>query len=114
MHEVSLVANLFEILEKKAREKKAKKVTLVKLQVGTLSGAVPEFLTSAFDIYKKDTIASEAQLKIEEVSFKVKCLNCHHEMIKDDFVLICDNCGSQELKILSGTELILEKIEMEL
>jgi len=113
MHEVSLVANLFEILEKKVREKKAKKITMVKLQVGTLSGAVPEFLVSAFDVYKKDTIASEACLKIEEVPFKVRCLNCQQEMVKDDFVLICENCGSRQLKVLAGTELILEKIEME-
>lgn len=113
MHEVSLVANLFEILEQKAKEKKAKKITMVKLQVGTLSGAVPEFLLSAFDIYKKETIASKACLKIEEVPFKIKCLSCQQEMIKDDFVLICENCGSRQLKVLAGTELILEKIEME-
>jgi len=114
MHELSIVTNLFEILEEKAKEKKAKKITFVKLQVGTLSGVVPEFLKSAFDIYKKDTLASGAELKIEEIPFKIRCQNCHSEMIKDDFVFICDKCGSRELKTLSGTELLLEKIEMEL
>ncbi len=113
MHEISLVANLFEILEQKAKEKKAKKITMVKLQVGTLSGVVPEFLISAFEIYKKETIASEACLKIKKIPFKIKCLKCQQEMIKDDFVLICENCGSRQLKVLAGTELILEKIEME-
>jgi Zn finger protein HypA/HybF involved in hydrogenase expression len=34
-------------------------------------------------------------------------------MIIDDFVFICEKCGSKELKILEGTELLLEKIEME-
>lgn len=114
MHELSIVTNLFEILEEKAKENKAKKIILVKLQVGTLSGVVPEFLISAFNIYKKETIASEAKLKIEEVAFKVKCQNCSAVMIKDDFVLICDKCGSRQLKVLSGTELLLEKVEMEI
>jgi len=113
MHELSIVANLFEILEEKAKEKKAKKIVSVKLRVGKLSGVVPEFLITAFDIYKKETIASKARLKIEGVPLKIQCLRCGAEMIKDDFVFICSSCGSTELKTLSGTELLLERIEME-
>ena len=113
MHELSIVANLFEILEEKAEEKKAKKITWVKLQIGALSGVVPEFLETAFDIYKKDTIASEAKLEIKEIPLKIQCQKCRQEATKDDFVFICDKCGSRELKTLAGTELLLEKIEME-
>ena len=50
MHELSIVASLFEILEEKAKEKKAKKILSVKLKVGALSGVVPEFLETAFNI----------------------------------------------------------------
>lgn len=113
MHELSIVTNLFEILEDKAKEKKAKKITVVKLRVGALSGVVPEFLKTAFDIYKKDTLAAEAKLKIKKIPLKVQCQKCRFEMIKDDYVFICDKCGSRELKTLAGTELLLEKIEME-
>jgi len=113
MHELSIVANLFEILEEKAEESKAKKIVLVKLQVGTFSGVVPEFLETAFDIYKKETIASEAKLVIAKVPLKVQCQKCHAEMIKDDYVFICSECGSTELETISGTELLLEKLEME-
>ena len=113
MHELSIVANLFEILEEKSEESKAKKIVLVKLQVGALSGVVPEFLETAFDIYKKETIASEAKLVIAEVPLKVRCQKCHAEVIKDDYVFICSECGSTELETISGTELLLEKLEME-
>lgn len=113
MHELSIVVSLFEILEEKAKEKKAKKILSVKLKVGKLSGVVPECLETAFDIYKKETIASKARLKIEEVPLKVQCQKCRAEIIKDDFIFVCDKCGSTELKTLSGTELLLEKIEME-
>jgi hydrogenase nickel incorporation protein HypA/HybF len=74
---------------------------------------VPEFLETAFNIYKKDTIASESSLKIEEVPVKIRCQNCHTELIIDGFVFICSQCGSRKSKTLSGTELLLEKIEME-
>jgi hydrogenase nickel incorporation protein HypA/HybF len=113
MHELSIVASLFEILEEKAKEQKAKKILSVKLKVGALSGVVPEFLETAFDIYKKDTIASESKLKIEEVPLKIRCQLCGTEIVKDDLVFICEKCDSTELKTLSGTELLLEKIEME-
>lgn len=113
MHELSIVANLFEILEEKAKEQKAKKIVMVKLRVGSLSGVVPEFLETAFDIYKKETIADEARLEMKKVPLKIQCQKCHTEMVKDDFVFICSECGSKELKILAGTELLLEKIEME-
>jgi hydrogenase nickel incorporation protein HypA/HybF len=114
MHELSIVASLFEILEEKAKEQKAKKVTSVTVKVGALSGVVPEFLKTAFDVYKKDTIADEAELKIEEVPLKVKCQKCGAEITKDDFVFLCEKCESRELKTLAGTELLLEKIELEL
>jgi hydrogenase nickel incorporation protein HypA/HybF len=113
MHELSIVVSLFEILEEKAEEKKAKKILSVKLKVGALSGVVPEFLETAFEIYKKDTLAAESKLVIEKVPFKVKCQRCGAEMVRDDFVFICEKCDSRELKTLSGTELLLEKIEME-
>ena len=113
MHELSIVASLFEILEEKAKEKKAKKILLVKLKVGALSGVVPEFLETAFNIYKEDTIAAESKLEIEEVPLKIRCQRCGTEIVKDDIVFICEKCDSRELKTLSGTELLLEKIEVE-
>jgi hydrogenase nickel incorporation protein HypA/HybF len=114
MHELSVVASLFEILEEKVREQKGKRITLVKLQIGALSGIVPELLETAFDIYKKDTIAAEAELKISLVPLKVRCEDCQKVMIKDDFVFICDNCNSTNIKTLEGTEMILEKMDIEI
>lgn len=114
MHELSIVASLFEIMEEKAREKEAKKIISVKLQVGKLAGVVPEFLITAFDVYKKETIASEARLEIEDVPLTIQCNTCGETMTLDDFVFICVHCGSQDLKTLAGTELILEKMDLEI
>lgn len=114
MHELSLIANLFEIMEEKAENKKANKITHIVLQVGKLSGVVPDLLRTAFDIYKKDTMASEAKLTIKEVPLKILCQECKTEAVKDDFVFICSKCGSTKLRTLSGTELYLEKMELEI
>ncbi len=113
MHELSIIANLFKILEEKAVEKNAVRITGVHLKVGILSGAVPELLQTSFDMYKKDTIASLAALHAETVPLRTECEDCGAVTTKDDFVFLCDRCGSSRLKTLSGTELLLEKIDME-
>jgi hydrogenase nickel incorporation protein HypA/HybF len=114
MHELSIVASLFDILNEKAVEQKAKKITKVKLKIGLLSGVVPELLESAFEIYKKGTIAEEAKLEIEETVVRAKCKNCGSEFSPEDFTMICPICYSLEIEILSGQELLLEKMELEI
>jgi hydrogenase nickel incorporation protein HypA/HybF len=113
MHELSIVASLFEILLAKAQENQATKIVNVKLKVGKLAGVVPECLQSAFDSYKQDTIAAEARLEIEEVQLKMRCRKCTAEIEKEDFVLVCPSCGGTDLEILEGMELLLDKIDLE-
>ena len=112
MHELSIVASLYEIMEEKAKEQKAKTITRVKLQVGILSGVVPEFLESAFEIFKNDTMASEATLEIIKVPLTIKCRSCQTERTFDELVFICAECGSTDIETLAGKELILETLEL--
>ena len=114
MHELSIVASLFEIMLTKARENQATKIVGVKLKVGKLAGVVPEFLQSAFDSYKQDTIAAEARLEMEEVPLKLRCRTCGAEIEKEDFVLVCPSCRGTDLEILEGMELLLDKIDLEI
>jgi len=114
MHELSIVASLFEILLAKAQENQATKIVGVKLKVGKLSGVVPEFLQTAFDSYKQDTIASAARLEMEEVPLKLRCRKCAAEIEKEDFVLVCPSCSATDLEILEGMELLLDKIDLEI
>ncbi len=112
MHELSVVAGLFELLEEKAREHRAGAITLVKLRVGKLSGIVPELLESAFEVYRKGTIAEGARLDIEIVPVRVRCRSCQGEtFIEDDFT--CRSCGGRDIEILEGRELFIDKIELE-
>ena len=113
MHELSIVASLFEIMEEKAKEHRAKEISLVRLKVGKLSGVVPEFLQSAFNLYKKDTIAATASLEVEEVPLRIKCKKCGVVTEAADFVFICSACGSKGLEIIEGTELLLAKIDLD-
>ena len=72
-----------------------------------------ELLDSAFDVYKKGTIAERATLEIENVPFKVRCKSCRAESGGNGFQFACAVCGSSDLELVQGTELILERIEMD-
>jgi len=114
VHELSIISGLFDALLEKAGEHGAREVTLVKLRVGKLSGVVPELLESAFDMYKKGTIAEKAKLMIEEIPLRIRCRTCGAEMRSDEFAFVCTSCRGTDIEILEGTELFLEKIELEI
>lgn len=113
MHEISLVASLFDTLLEKAAAHKAREVTLVTIKVGPLSGVVPEFLESAFDMYKKGTIAGRARLIVEPLRFIVRCGACSAETSRDEPITACPACGSTDYSIIQGTEIYLDKLELE-
>jgi hydrogenase nickel incorporation protein HypA/HybF len=113
MHELSLVAELFVLLEEKAREEKASRINRISLSLGRLSGVVPELLASAFDSYKKGTLASEAELRIDVVPLKVRCRACGKETPTDEPLFACPTCASADLEILEGRDLILDRVELE-
>ncbi|MDH4196981.1 MAG: hydrogenase maturation nickel metallochaperone HypA [Candidatus Aminicenantes bacterium] len=113
MHELSIVASLVEILEAKAREAGAARVTSVTLRVGEMSGAVPELLASAFDAYKKGTIAERASLKINLVHVRPRCRSCGGSSWREAAGFSCAACGSRDLEVVEGRELVLERLEVE-
>ena len=79
MHELSLITSVFDVLEEEARKHGARRVTAVVLKVGVMSGVVPDLLESAFETYKKETIAATARLEIVVVPVKLRCPDCGGE-----------------------------------
>jgi hydrogenase nickel incorporation protein HypA/HybF len=113
VHELSIVTSLFDILEEKAREAKAAKVTAVKLRVGRLSGVVPDLLESAFETFKKGTIAEGARLEIEIVPFAFRCRRCGGESFPEEPPYACSACGSGDIELLGGMDIFIDRIEVE-
>jgi hydrogenase nickel incorporation protein HypA/HybF len=114
VHELSIIAGLFEILEEKARGQGAIRITAVTLRVGRLSGVVPDLLVSAFDVYKKGTLAEESRLEIESAPFDFKCRACGGGDVRDDPVVACAACGSSDVELRGGMDIVVEKIEIEI
>ena len=113
MHELSLIASVFDVLEEKAREHSASRVAAVVLRVGRMSGVVPDLLESAFDAYKRGTLAEGAWLTIEVVPIKLRCPDCGGADVREDTDFSCAACGSRRVEIVEGREIVIERIELE-
>jgi hydrogenase nickel incorporation protein HypA/HybF len=113
VHELSLITSVFEVLEEKAREHGAARVTRVVLKIGIMSGAVPDLLESAFETFKKGTIAEAARLEIVVVPVKLRCPECGGEAVREATDFSCAGCGSRRVEIVEGRDLVVETIELE-
>jgi len=110
MHELSIAANIIEIVEEFAQSHKATRINKVELIVGKLSGVVRDSLEFALEFAVKDTILEDAEILIEEVDGKSKCNLCKTEFVNNDWYTACPACSSMDSDILEGKELKVKSI----
>lgn len=110
MHEASVIQAVLEEAERQAQIHKRQAVEILRLRVGTLSGAVPEALAFAFEALKSSTCAAKANLEIEPIPARARCLECGHNFHIEDLVMNCPSCQSWETELLCGTELEMIKV----
>jgi hydrogenase nickel incorporation protein HypA/HybF len=115
VHEVSIATAMISELTRIAGENNARKVTAVNLRIGRLSGIVTDSLKFAFDIIKLDhPLLSSAEIMIEEIPLKYECRECLSIFETDNaFYPSCPDCRSYKLNLLSGEEMDIKDLEIE-
>ncbi len=114
MHELSIVRNLIDMLEKEAIIHKAKRITAIKLKFSPFSGFDADDVQFNFDMVKKEKpILSEATLTIIKEKGLVKCNQCDNKFEVEELPSICPECDSTNLTPLVSCDLILESYEIE-
>jgi len=111
MHELSLIRELFSIMEEEMKKNGKERVKKVKLKIGRFSGAVPEYMREAFQFYSINTFAEGAELEVEIEEPTAICPICKIVFKPSDILLVCPNCGKSG-KLEKGGELILESLEI--
>ncbi|WP_204103263.1 MULTISPECIES: hydrogenase maturation nickel metallochaperone HypA [Spirulina sp. CCY15215] len=113
MHEVSLMEQTLEIAIAYAQEQNATRIHHLKMQIGEISGVVPDALNFAFDVVTRGTIAEGATLKIEMVSILCHCPDCDRNFHPvDTYIYECPDCQHLSAKIVSGREIELSSLEV--
>jgi len=111
MHELSIAQNIIEIVENYAIKAHAKIVTDVEVDVGTISGVIPETLEFVWELAVKNTITEKAKLKINVIPAKARCKDCKTEFEIEDIYSVCLACNSNNIEIYQGKELLVKSIK---
>jgi hydrogenase nickel incorporation protein HypA/HybF len=110
MHELSIADAVLQIVCRHAGDRR---VARVELQVGHLRQVVPSALTLAFALVAEGSVAEGAELVMEEVPAEGRCRDCGTVGALPSFPLQCSGCGSFDLELLRGEELLVDALELE-
>ncbi|MGB8983867.1 MAG: hydrogenase maturation nickel metallochaperone HypA [Anaerolineales bacterium] len=110
MHEFSLTQNLLDIALKNAN---SRRIVNVHLLIGPFSDEREESIQFYWRDLAKDTLGEGAKLHFQRVKAEMKCLACGGTFNLDGEESLCVYCQSDRLRLLSGDEVRLERIEVE-
>ena len=110
MHELSLVQGVVDICEQHSGGRRVLEVTL---EIGALSGVVPEALEFCFEAAAKETLLEGAKLIINRVPATGFCNVCGVVSGIETYFDSCPCCGAPGLDLCSGDEMRVKDLEVE-
>lgn len=113
MHELSIAQNILDLVKENIPEGDDVKVKNVNLILGEISGVIPESLEFCFEVITKGTPLEGVMLKIERIPVTARCNKCVLEFKVENLFFLCPECGSSDVKILTGTEMQVSEIEID-
>jgi len=115
MHELSLALNIADEIIRIAKENNARNVLSANLRIGRGAGIVMDSLIFALEIVKMQyPMLSLARIEIDEIPLIYRCNDCYKEFEGDGISIYrCPGCGSYGLMLVSGEELEIGNIEIE-
>lgn len=112
MHELGIVFHIIRSVEKVAAENDLEKVSAVVLELGEVSGVVPDYLTDCWRwAAAKSELASGSELRIETLPAVTRCGGCGADYPTVAHGRTCPRCGSGDTWLLTGNEVNINEIE---
>lgn len=108
MHELAIIESVIEQVTERIG---GAKVVRVLLEIGKLSGVVPDAVRFCFDIAADGTPLGGAALEIMETPGRARCRACESQIEIDGPIALCP-CGSANLEFTGGTELRIKEVEV--
>ena len=109
MHELSITCSIVELVAEAANGRKVHRVTV---EIGQLSGVMPDSITLWFPEVARGTAVEDASLEIREIAATARCDACGAEFSTPSMLTPCP-CGSFRFRRLKGEELSVKSIELE-
>ena len=113
MHELPIIERVLDLAL--AAAPPGERIVAVKLRVGTLCDAEPQWLERYFRVAARGSVAEEARLEITREEALVYCPSCGKDSILVlplSGPLVCSFCGYDHVTVVAGMEYQLESIEV--
>lgn len=110
MHEVGIISSLVKMIERTIRAEGMTEVERVVLEVGELSGVVPAYMEKCWPAASYRTFMEKTKLEMHIVPGIVKYRDCGELFNAAANDLKCPVCGSVDMEILSGNDLIVQEL----
>ena len=113
MHELGTVFYVLDRVEELVKENDLVEVGSVTLEVGEVSGIIPEYLVDCWKwaCKKRTEPLQNAELKIEKLEAVTYCENCGKTYPTMKYAKICPHCKSERTYLLKGNEYNIKEIE---
>ncbi len=109
MHELAITRTVVTTVTQRMRDAP---VLRIRLEVGRLSGIVPDAMRFCFELIAAGTTCEGAELEIDEPPGRARCRDCGDEFGTGEVLPLCD-CGSADVAVLGGTELRIIEVEVD-
>jgi hydrogenase nickel incorporation protein HypA/HybF len=114
MHELSIALNIIDIASAEAERHGGGLVNAIHIKMGPLSGVVKEALVSAYELACEQSPLAASRLVVEEVPIIVYCEQCDAQQpVASIQSLVCAVCSTPTGNIVSGQDLEVTALEME-
>lgn len=112
MHELGIVFHIIKSVEQTAEDNGLKKVCAVVLELGEVSGVVPDYLTDCWKWAAARTeLVKGSELRIETLPAITHCDGCGRDYPTVAHGRTCPRCGSGSTWLLTGNEMNIKEIE---
>ena len=112
MHELGIVFHIIKSVEEIGEQNGLSKVSSVTLEIGEVSGIVPEYLPDCWNwAAAKSELLRGSELRIEQIDAVTFCENCGKTYPTVQYAKICPHCGSDKTYLLAGNEVNIKEIE---
>lgn len=109
MHEMSIVQSVVAMVREKAGGRRVRRLTL---EIGKISGVLPDAIEFCFELCCRDTVLEGAQLEIREIAGRARCRMCGVEFPLEQPYGHCP-CGSVHFEYVAGDRMLLKEMEID-
>lgn len=110
MHELAIAQSIVALAEEQARQRGAKAIEELELEIGRLAGVEIPTLEFALESAVKGSLLEKARIVRHYIDGEACCAACESVYPLPTLLTPCPRCGSWYFRILKGKELRVKSI----